>query len=316
MWGKPTPRPDTGVRAEAARGGAAGDLNCRSRRSAGSRASPSTGRPTASPRRRTPPPGDRQARPCGAGRRCDPGRRTQPAGPPGPLDVRVPPTAVRGLVGRGPVIGAAHHRSARRLRHVTALRRRQRGLWQETAAYPSFAVVDTTSPAPVGNLHPRRHRHPDGRLRQPPAHRPRHAAALAAARGVTPGLMGPAGEIQPLLTAATEVTGTSTTGPLHSRHAPARQPAGRDVPMSRLRQVEAVQHHHLVPGGDEVSDELRLGVVAGVDLGECPQLGVGAEDQVDRGCRSSAARPAHGHGPRSCLRRRRSSTTASPCRGG
>ena len=39
-------------------------------------------------------------------------------------------------------------------------------------------------------------------------------------------------------------------------------------------------------------DELLAGVVAGVDLGERAQLGVGAEDQVGPACRSSARSPA------------------------
>ena len=48
-------------------------------------------------------------------------------------------------------------------------------------------------------------------------------------------------------------------------------------------QVEAVQVGDLGPGRDEVLDELRLGVVARVDLGEGAQLGVRAEDQVGAG---------------------------------
>jgi hypothetical protein len=42
----------------------------------------------------------------------------------------------------------------------------------------------------------------------------------------------------------------------------------------------AVEVHDFGPGCHEVGDELRLGVVAGVDLGEGAQFGVGAEDQV------------------------------------
>src|SRR5690606_34844069 len=38
-------------------------------------------------------------------------------------------------------------------------------------------------------------------------------------------------------------------------------------------QVEAIQVHDLVPGGHEVVDELALGVLAGVDLGDRPKLG-------------------------------------------
>ena len=37
------------------------------------------------------------------------------------------------------------------------------------------------------------------------------------------------------------------------------------------RQVEAVGVYHLGPGGDEVADELRLGAVAGVGLGQRPE---------------------------------------------
>src|SRR5689334_6567368 len=46
-------------------------------------------------------------------------------------------------------------------------------------------------------------------------------------------------------------------------------------------EVEAVEVHDLVPGGDEVAHELLLRVVAGVDLGQGAELGVRAEDQVD-----------------------------------
>src|SRR6185295_20327354 len=45
--------------------------------------------------------------------------------------------------------------------------------------------------------------------------------------------------------------------------------------------VVPVQVHDLDPRRDEVLHELLLGVVARVDLGERPQLGVRAEDQVD-----------------------------------
>jgi hypothetical protein len=52
--------------------------------------------------------------------------------------------------------------------------------------------------------------------------------------------------------------------------------APTDSPARRQRSgdVEAVEVHHLVPGGDEVAHELRLGVRARVHLGERPQLGV------------------------------------------
>ena len=51
----------------------------------------------------------------------------------------------------------------------------------------------------------------------------------------------------------------------------------------RSVQVEAVELHDLHPGRHEVVDELLPGVVARVDLGQRPELGVGAEDQVHRG---------------------------------
>src|ERR1700710_3213563 len=50
-------------------------------------------------------------------------------------------------------------------------------------------------------------------------------------------------------------------------------------------QVEPCEFHDLGPGRDEVGGELLAGVVARVDLGEGPQLRVGAEDEVDRGGR-------------------------------
>src|SRR5690349_25045662 len=46
-------------------------------------------------------------------------------------------------------------------------------------------------------------------------------------------------------------------------------------------QVEPVEVHDLVPRGHEVAHELLPRVVARVDLGERPELGVGAEDQVE-----------------------------------
>jgi len=48
-------------------------------------------------------------------------------------------------------------------------------------------------------------------------------------------------------------------------------------------EVEAVEVHHLGPGGDEGVDEFFFGVGGGVDLGEGAELGVGAEDEVDAG---------------------------------
>src|SRR5580700_3574286 len=64
-------------------------------------------------------------------------------------------------------------------------------------------------------------------------------------------------------------------------------PAGWLAPLTCFSglagQVEPVEVHDLVPGRDEVSDELLLGVIAGVDLGDGPQLGIRAEDQVGTG---------------------------------
>src|SRR5436190_5786527 len=51
----------------------------------------------------------------------------------------------------------------------------------------------------------------------------------------------------------------------------------------RSGDVEAVQVHDLVPRSHEVTHELLLRVVARVDLGDGPELGVRAEDQVDGG---------------------------------
>src|ERR687890_244627 len=52
-----------------------------------------------------------------------------------------------------------------------------------------------------------------------------------------------------------------------------------------LLYVVTVEHHDLVPGVDEVLDELLLGVVGGVDLDDAAQDGVRAEHQVGGGCR-------------------------------
>src|SRR4051812_47878144 len=63
-------------------------------------------------------------------------------------------------------------------------------------------------------------------------------------------------------------------------------PYGRGSMSAGLRstlEVEAVQVHHLGPGGDEVFDELLLRVRAGIDFGESAQLRVRPEDQVDAG---------------------------------
>src|SRR5690606_32824052 len=48
-------------------------------------------------------------------------------------------------------------------------------------------------------------------------------------------------------------------------------------------QVEPVQLHHPVPGGDEVVDKPALAVLAGVHLGQRAQHRIGTEHQVDAG---------------------------------
>src|SRR3954451_9139452 len=86
------------------------------------------------------------------------------------------------------------------------------------------------------------------------------------------------------------VTGTSSIGsrcrsrqvPAHlSGVAPVTKPRWKVTPSwASSREVEPVELHHLGPRGHEVLDELRPRVLAGVDLGERPQLAVGAEDEV------------------------------------
>ena len=50
-----------------------------------------------------------------------------------------------------------------------------------------------------------------------------------------------------------------------------------------IGEVEPVEGHDLVPGRHEVADELLRRVTGRVDLGDRPELGVRAEDEVDRG---------------------------------
>src|SRR3954453_1356250 len=47
-------------------------------------------------------------------------------------------------------------------------------------------------------------------------------------------------------------------------------------------EVEAVELHDVDPRGDEVANELLARVVGAVDLGDGPQLRVGAEHEVGR----------------------------------
>src|SRR6185312_10395431 len=48
-----------------------------------------------------------------------------------------------------------------------------------------------------------------------------------------------------------------------------------------LGEIEPVRVHHLCPGRHEVLDEFLFRIGRGIDLGECAQLRVRAEDQVD-----------------------------------
>src|ERR1700728_4178485 len=50
------------------------------------------------------------------------------------------------------------------------------------------------------------------------------------------------------------------------------------------RQVVTIKVHHLVPRSREVLHKRLLRVVTGIDLGDCPELGVRTEHQVDTGC--------------------------------
>lgn len=56
-------------------------------------------------------------------------------------------------------------------------------------------------------------------------------------------------------------------------------------------EVEAVEVHDFVPGGDEVVEEFVFAVGAGVNLGEGAEDGVRAKDEIDAG-----AGPAGGAG--------------------
>src|SRR4030095_916421 len=49
----------------------------------------------------------------------------------------------------------------------------------------------------------------------------------------------------------------------------------------RLRQVVAIEVHHLRPGRHEVLHELRLRIRASVDLRQGPELRVRPEDEID-----------------------------------
>ena len=51
--------------------------------------------------------------------------------------------------------------------------------------------------------------------------------------------------------------------------------------MLRSGEVEAIKVHNLGPGRHEVLDKLLLCVLASVDLGQSPELGVRTEDEID-----------------------------------
>src|SRR3954466_4247974 len=64
---------------------------------------------------------------------------------------------------------------------------------------------------------------------------------------------------------------------------PARLSLSGRAPCGIAGQIEAIEVHHLSPGGDEVLHEFLLGVAASVNFGESTKLGVRAEDQVGAG---------------------------------
>src|SRR5271170_6175069 len=51
----------------------------------------------------------------------------------------------------------------------------------------------------------------------------------------------------------------------------------------RLRDVEAIEVHHLVPRGHEVLHKRLLRVAACIDFRDSAKLGVGTEDEIDYG---------------------------------
>lgn len=53
--------------------------------------------------------------------------------------------------------------------------------------------------------------------------------------------------------------------------------------MLRSGEVETIGVHDLVPRRNEVMHELLLGVGTTVAFGQSPELGIGAEDQIDTG---------------------------------
>ena len=58
---------------------------------------------------------------------------------------------------------------------------------------------------------------------------------------------------------------------------------GSSFPCSEV--IDAVEVHHLVPGGDEIVDEALFCVIRSVHFRDRPQLGVRTEDEIDAGAR-------------------------------
>src|SRR5262249_45085571 len=67
-----------------------------------------------------------------------------------------------------------------------------------------------------------------------------------------------------------------------SYRSPGRDPSAAPG-FSHSGDVEAVGVHHLVPGGDEVVDELLMRIGLAVDLGDGAQVRVRTEDEIDAG---------------------------------
>jgi hypothetical protein len=55
----------------------------------------------------------------------------------------------------------------------------------------------------------------------------------------------------------------------------------RKVFMLRSCDIETIKVHHFGPGCHEVLDKLLLTICASIDLGQCPELGVRTEDEID-----------------------------------
>jgi hypothetical protein len=46
-------------------------------------------------------------------------------------------------------------------------------------------------------------------------------------------------------------------------------------------EIETIKVHHFGPGCHEVVDKLLLGIRTSIDFGQCPELGVRTEDEID-----------------------------------